>query len=168
MMKPSFIGAYKKNFNRLPRIASFVGTSNRKQLLSDPTGSRRFLVIEPDGKIRVDNICHDQLYAQLMAEVERGEQYYFTKEDEALIENHNRPYRLLTAEEQLLTKFFREAREGEEYSKLGASEILKQLDEHNHALMRNISVTSMGKLMNGLGWKPIHSKLGNVYRVVKL
>ena len=41
-MKPSFIGAYKKNFNRLPRIASFVGTSNSRQLLYDHTGSRRF------------------------------------------------------------------------------------------------------------------------------
>lgn len=167
-MKPSFIGAYKKNFNRLPRVASFVGTSNRKQLLSDPTGSRRFLVIEPEGKICVDNICHDQLYAQLIEEVESGEQYYFTREDEAAMEEHNRPYRRLTPEECLLTKFFREGHEGEKYCKLGASEILQQLDAHNHALVREISATTMGKLMNGLGWKPLHTELGNVYRVVKL
>ena len=167
-MKPSFIGAYKKNFNRLPRIASFVGTSNHKQLLSDPTGSRRFLVVEPENKICVDGICHDQLYAQLIEEIKSGEQYFFTKEDEALMESHNRPYRRLNAEEQLLTKFFREDHEGEKYCRLGASEILKHLNEHNHTLMRNISVTTMGKLINGLGWHPIHTELGNVYNVVKL
>ena len=47
-MKPSFIGAYKKNFNRLPRAASFTGTSNSRELLTDRTGSRRFLNLEPD------------------------------------------------------------------------------------------------------------------------
>ena len=31
--------AYKKNYRLLPRIASFIGTSNRKDLLTDPTGS---------------------------------------------------------------------------------------------------------------------------------
>ena len=33
--------AYQKNFRTLPRIASFIGTSNRFDLLSDNTGSRR-------------------------------------------------------------------------------------------------------------------------------
>lgn len=167
-MKPSFIGAYKKNFNRLPRIASFVGTSNCRQLLCDPTGSRRFLVVEPMGNIVVDGICHDQLYAQLIAEMERGEPYFFSKEDEAMMEAHNRPYRRLTPEEQLLTKFFREAREGEACWKLGAEEVLEQLDKHNHGLMRNLSVSAMGKLMRGLGWKPEHTEYGNVYGLVKL
>ena len=167
-MKTSFIGAYKKNFNRLPRIASFVGTSNRRQLLCDPTGSRRFLVVEPEGPITVDGICHDQLYAQLITEVEQGQPYYFTKQDEAEMEVHNRSYRRLTPEEQLLTSFFREASKYEACWKLSAADVLKQLDEHNHSLMRNVSATTMGKLMRGLGWSPEHTEYGNVYRVVKL
>jgi hypothetical protein len=68
--KPSFIGAYKKNFNHLPRIASFVGTTNERHMLTDRTGSRRFLVLEPDGMINAEGICHDQLYAQVLHEVE--------------------------------------------------------------------------------------------------
>lgn len=43
--------AYQKNFRPLPRIASFIATSNRKDLLSDPTGSRRFLCVELTHKI---------------------------------------------------------------------------------------------------------------------
>lgn len=38
--------AYQQNFRQLPRIASFIGTSNRFDLLTDPTGRRRFLCIE--------------------------------------------------------------------------------------------------------------------------
>ena len=71
-MKPSFIGAYKKNFNRLPRIASFVGTSNSRQLLYDHTGSRRFLIMEPKEMIRTGGIDYEQLYAQIIHEVETG------------------------------------------------------------------------------------------------
>ena len=40
--------AYQKNFRNLPRIASFIGTSNRFDLLTDPTGSRRFICIEAE------------------------------------------------------------------------------------------------------------------------
>jgi predicted P-loop ATPase len=61
-MKPSFIGAYKKNFNRLPRSASFTGTSNQRELLTDRSGSRRFLILEPDGMINIESIEHDAIY----------------------------------------------------------------------------------------------------------
>ena len=38
--------AHAKHFHPLPRLASFIGTTNQKNLLSDPTGSRRFLCVE--------------------------------------------------------------------------------------------------------------------------
>ena len=37
--------AYKHSASSLPRIASFIGTSNREDLLVDRTGSRRFLCV---------------------------------------------------------------------------------------------------------------------------
>ena len=57
--------AYQKNFRNLPRIASFIGTSNRFDLLTDPTGSRRFICIEAEHLIDCEGIMHDQIYAQL-------------------------------------------------------------------------------------------------------
>jgi len=36
--------AYRTSFSALPRMASFIATSNRKDLLTDPTGSRRFFM----------------------------------------------------------------------------------------------------------------------------
>lgn len=167
-MKPSFIGAYKKNFNRLPRIASFTGTSNRLQLLSDPTGSRRFLVVEPEGEICVDGICHDQLFAQLIREVEEGMPCYFSKADEREMERRNRRYQRLSPVEQLLTTFFRQAGDGEVSWKLSAEDIIRELATHNQALMREMSASAMGRLLSGLGWKAEHTEFGNVYRVVKL
>ena len=37
--------SYKHSASSLPRIASFIGTSNREDLLVDRTGSRRFLCV---------------------------------------------------------------------------------------------------------------------------
>lgn len=38
--------AYKHSGEPLPRIASFIGTSNRRDLLTDCSGSRRFICVE--------------------------------------------------------------------------------------------------------------------------
>ena len=63
MANLNFCKAYQRNYRNLPRIASFIGTSNRFDLLSDPTGSRRFLCVEVKGKIDCSHIEHKQIYA---------------------------------------------------------------------------------------------------------
>ncbi len=62
--------AYKRSASALPRIASFIGTSNREDLLVDRTGSRRFLCVSLEHAIDcVTPVEHEQLYAQLKAEL---------------------------------------------------------------------------------------------------
>lgn len=167
-LRPSFIKAYKTHFNQLPRIASFVGTSNSRQLLTDRTGSRRFLILEPDGIIDVDGIDHRQLYAQLLEEVERGERYYFTKEEEAEMQRTNERYYRLTPLEQLVCQFFRVPAEGEEGQQLSASQLMTQLSPHAPSLLRSVSETSFGKMLRRLGFQKDHLHSGNYYSVVRL
>lgn len=167
-LRPSFIKAYKSHFNQLPRIASFVGTSNSRQLLTDRTGSRRFLILEPDGIIDVDGIDHRQLYAQLLAEVERGERYYFTKEEEAEMQRVNERYYRLTPLEQLVCQFFRVPAEGEEGQQLSASQLMTQLSPHAPSLLRSVSETTFGKMLRRLGFQKDHLHNGNYYTVVRL
>lgn len=61
--------AYKKCYALLPRVASFIATSNRMDLLTDPTGSRRFLCVEVKHKIDCSPIDYEQVYAQLKSEL---------------------------------------------------------------------------------------------------
>jgi predicted P-loop ATPase len=75
--------AYRKNYCTLPRIASFIATSNQREILTDPTGSRRFLCVEVGHKIDCSPIEYEQLYAQLKSKLNAGERYWFTTEDEA-------------------------------------------------------------------------------------
>ncbi len=62
--------AYQRGLSNLPRTASFIATSNRRDLLTDPTGSRRFICMEVDKKIDCSPIDHAQIYAQLKEEIE--------------------------------------------------------------------------------------------------
>ena len=58
----------------LQRYASFIGTSNQKDLLTDPSGSRRVICIEVTGNIDTTQpIDYEQLYAQAMHEIHHGE-----------------------------------------------------------------------------------------------
>lgn len=50
----------------LRRYASFIGTSNHKDLLTDTSGSRRYIVIDVMGPIDCSSIDYEQLYAQAM------------------------------------------------------------------------------------------------------
>ena len=43
--------AYRRSAESLPRIASFIGTSNRRDLLTDLSGSRRFICVEVEHAI---------------------------------------------------------------------------------------------------------------------
>lgn len=188
-LRPSFVKAYKTNFNQLPRIASFVGTSNSRQLLTDRSGSRRFLILEPDGMIDIDGIDHRQLYAQLIYEVEHGEQYYFTKDDEQEMQRANQQYYKLTPVEQLFCQFFRAATDEDRdttgdnqvtagdnkdtsdqslVQRLSASQLISRLSKHKPSLMRDVSETYMGKLLTRMGIPHEHHHNGNVYRVVSL
>ena len=64
--------AYRRHSQALPRIASFIGTSNSRELLSDPSGSRRFICVLVEHPIDSTGIDHAQIYAQLKAELENG------------------------------------------------------------------------------------------------
>ena len=164
-MKPSFIGAYKKNFNRLPRAASFTGTSNSRELLTDRTGSRRFLILEPDSMIDVEGIEHDQIYAQLLQEIEQGEPYYFSKADEQEMQVHNEPYYVKTDLERSITSRFRIFEAGEEAIKMSASTVLGKLKEQKVKGIENITINTFSKILTRLFGSPIHTNLGNLYAI---
>lgn len=80
---------YGKAMEERQRFASFIATTNNLRPLTDPTGSRRFICIYTD---EIDNsgfINHDQLYAQLYAELQQGRRYWFDDKENARIIEQN-------------------------------------------------------------------------------
>ena len=155
-LKPSFIGAYKKNFNQLPRIASFVGTTNERHVLTDRTGSRRFLILEPDGIIDVEGINHDQLYAQVLHEIENERlPHWFSKDDEAEMEKHNKDYYVLTDVERLFLRYFSIPDKEGEGAFMSGPEIMRELEKHSQKTMAGVTANAFGRSMTRLGVKRV-------------
>ena len=160
--------SYQKNYSQLPRIASFIGTSNRKDLLDDPTGSRRFLCVEVEHRIDCTDIDLSQIYAQLKAELEAGERYWFTSDEEQEIQLHNQAFYQVHPEEELLRNHFREPSEGEMCEMFSLSEILEALKEKHGSLLRNVSMVKFGNALVASGVERVHTKFGNRYKLVRV
>ena len=105
--------AHAKHFHPLPRLASFIGTTNQKNLLSAPTGSRRFLCVEVQSKINCEGIEHDQIYAQLKNELQKGERHWFTSAKEEAIMRSNEAFYKRPIEEDVFHACFRAACPGD-------------------------------------------------------
>ena len=160
--------AYQKNYRQLPRIASFIGTSNRKDLLTDPTGSRRFLCVEVEQKIDCSNINLNQIYAQLKAELAMGKPYWFTSQEEEEIQQHNTAFYQVRPEEELFRARFRAPQSSESYEELSLVEILDELRESHPHLLRHTDYKQFGAALIAAGIKRVHARSGNKYRVVRV
>lgn len=160
--------SYQKNYSQLPRIASFIGTSNRKDLLDDPTGSRRFLCVEVEHRIDCTDIDLSQIYAQLKAELEAGERYWFTSDEEQEIQFHNEAFYQVHPEEELFRNHFRVPSEGEMCEMFSLSEILEALKEKHGSLLRNVSMVKFGNALVASGVERVHTKFGNRYKLVRV
>ena len=159
--------AYQQNFRQLPRIASFIGTSNRFDLLTDPTGSRRFLCIEVKHNIDCIGIEHDQIFAQLKAELIAGRRNWFTKPEEEELQWHNEAFYRVSLVEEAVHSLFRAPLPAEKSFDLTAADIFDELQKTHPALMRGSNPMQFGSVLLRVGLKRRHTKYGNVYEVVR-
>lgn len=84
---------YGSHVQEFPRTASFIATSNMDDILTDPSGNRRFIGIELTGPIDVSvRPNYQQLFAQAEKAIWNGEKTYFDAEQTALIMENNRRY----------------------------------------------------------------------------
>lgn len=168
MASLSLCKAYQKNYRSLPRIASFIGTSNRKDLLTDPTGSRRFICVLVEYPIDCEGIDYAQLYAQLKAEILTGEHYWFTKEEETELQQSNMTFYRQGPVEDVLRSCYRAAEKGEGCELLSSADIFQRLKKINPAAMRGANPASLAQILIAVGIERKHTKFGNVYRVVSV
>ena len=160
---------YKRSIQALHRYASFIATCNNYDLLTDPTGSRRFICIEISGTIdNSTSINYEQLYAQAVAALKNGERYWFTSEEEFSTTRNNEVFQQLPVEEQLFLQYFRAARPGEESLELSAIEILQYLQSESGIKLGNKRLTYFGRLLQKNKIPSRRTMKGTCYSVVKV
>ena len=98
---------YGTSILEVRRYASFIATSNHKDLLSDLSGNRRFICVEVTAPIDTNvSVNYNQLYAQAFHAVMHGERYWLDDAEEAMLKESNEAFRQVTPLEHLLMSRF--------------------------------------------------------------
>ncbi|GAA6257401.1 BT4734/BF3469 family protein [Bacteroides sp. f07] len=151
----------------LRRYASFIGTSNHKDLLTDTSGSRRYLGVEVTGVIDVVRpVDYEQLYAQAMAALYHNERYWFDEKEEAIMMEANQEFEQSPAIEQLFLVYYRIAEDDEEGEWMLAADILQRIQKASKMKFSPGQVNYFGRIMRRLGVKSYRKTHGVYYHVV--
>ena len=151
----SRLSTYANAVLEMRRYASFIATSNLKDLLTDPSGSRRFICIEVIGTIDTSKaIDYEQLYAQAMHELDHNERYWFDQAEERIMTENNREFEQVSLEEN-----------GEW---LSPAEILEDIKKNSAIPISNKRVSVFGRILrkHEIPSKRVRSE--TVYHVIRL
>lgn len=160
---------YGISIREVRRYASFIGTSNQKDLLTDPSGSRRFICIEVTASIRTNvTINYKQLYAQAMDAVCRGERYWLDDKDEAILKQTNQEFEQVSPLEQLFHCYFCPADSETEGEWLTAMQIMNYLQTKTKDKLAINKVAQFGRTLQKLNIPCRKSMKGTLYHLEKL
>ena len=155
-MKPPY-GSHVQEF---PRMASFIATSNMEDILSDPSGNRRFLGVELTGPIDVSQLPnYEQLYAQALAALQAGEKTYFDAEQTKLIMASNRKFEVISPVDQYFNLYFDLTDDAKLGEYLTAAEIFQELQSHIESSVKLSNLISFGRKLSQM--PSIHRKRFN-------
>ena len=158
---------FTDSVNEKRRYASFICTSNVSDLLTDPTGSRRFLCVELTAPIdTVTPIDYTQLYAQAVAELDRKMPYWFTDEEVREIMTSNREFMHTNEQDNVLGEYLRAPEKDDEGEWLSPTEIMERVKVSRKGNL-NMSLRSIGlylRNMPNVPFRKMHAS--NEYKVV--
>ena len=151
---------YGSHVQEFPRMASFIATSNMEDILSDPSGNRRFLGVELTGPINVSQRPnYEQLYAQALSALRAGEKTYFDAEQTRQIMANNRKFEVLSPVDQYFDLYFDLTDDAKQGEYLTAAEIFQELKSHIGSSLKLNSLIAFGRKLSQM--PTIHRKRFN-------
>lgn len=158
---------YDRHEVQLPRISSFLGTSNKECPLRDETGTVRFVLFKINEKINpsYSDFNTDFFWATAYKLYKEGFDCELNSDEVVKNEESNRSFVHRTTELELLTDFFEKADESNGKF-MTTTEVLAKLMEFypNHTLNRIL----LGKALTQEGFKRVKKKKRYGYYVKKL
>ena len=162
---------YGKAYEMRRRYASFIATTNNlRPLPDDKSGSRRFICIVVKEMIDyLTPIDYPQLYAQLQAEIARGDRYWFEEAENQRIINENRNFERVGNIEKMISLKLRPADNGDKSTLKALDEIVDILDRSfpNFHRTKNVNI-EVGRALNHLGYLPYKTKTCQKYFVEEI
>ena len=137
---------YGSHVMEFPRLASFIATSNMKDILSDPSGNRRFIGVELTGPIDVSvRPNYQQLFAQALSALRNGEKSYFDAQQVKLIMKSNSQFEVIQPIDQYFLLYFELVEDEKEGEYLTAAEIFDYLKKQIGSSLKVNSLMGFGR-----------------------
>lgn len=157
---------YAKHIEEVPRLASFIATTNMPDVLTDPSGSRRFIGVRVTGSIDVSATPnHEQLFAQAQKELEDGARYWFDDDETARIMQHNREFQQMPSALHFFLEHFEPGTE-KHGRWMTAAALMEELKKRAGSAFQPPAVNSFGRYLNGCeGLTRKHTRNGQAYWV---
>lgn len=155
--------AYRRDTKKRPRIANFVGSVNSEEIFHDVQNRRylTFKIAAIDIKAKVDI---NQVWAQAYHLFTKGERYYFDKSDEAIINEINSKFSVISNEQEWFMRCYEVVDESHTESKcLMPSEILSILQRASGLKLFQFKLTNAFTKLN---LKKISKRVNNNPRYV--
>ncbi len=153
---------YDRKNTTLPRICSFVGSTNMSSFLNDETGSVRWLCFELKGRIDFaysKEVDIDRVWSQAyhLAYSDPNFDPELSIEDIRENEERNKKYTRLTTEEELVSKYYEKSDDIDDF--VTASDVLVKLG----CLNLRLNKINMGRALAGFGFQKVKHPKRQVY-----
>ena len=157
--------AYAHYHEHRKHIASFCGTGNNTQFLSDPTGNRRWLPFEVESIVspRDHPFHYEGIYSQALALYKSGFQYWFTKEETQELNRHNRQFETPRLEHELVDLYFRKPTDSELGEFMSVARALQMI---SNGISQKLSAVNVGRAFSDLGFKRVRTNSSRGFIVV--
>ena len=157
--------AYAHYHEHRKHIASFCGTGNNTQFLSDPTGNRRWLPFEVESILspREHPFHYEGIYAQALSLYTSGFQYWFTKEEIQELNHHNKQFETPHLEHELVDLYFRRPIDSELGEFISVARALQMI---SNGISQKLSAVNVGRAFSDLGFKRVRINSSRGFIVV--
>ena len=157
--------AYAHYHEHRKHIASFCGTGNNTQFLSDPTGNRRWLPFEVESIVspRDHPFHYEGIYSQALALYKSGFQYWFTKEEIQELNRHNKQFETPRLEHELVDLYFRKPTDSELGEFMSVARALQLI---SNGISQKLSAVNVGRAFSDLGFKRVRTNSSRGFIVV--
>ena len=160
---------YGTSIREMRRYASFIATSNRKDLLTDLSGNRRFICVEVTAPIDTNIVIdYKQLYAQAVEAIRHGERYWLDDAEEAMLKESNEEFRQVSPLEHLfLSRFSMASPEEGDGEWMMAMDIFNHLQAGTREKLPIRSLNHLGRLLRKWNIPNKRANYGSLYYLKK-
>lgn len=153
---------YGKSNVTLKRLATLCGTCNEQDVLDDPTGNRRIIIMEAAGKFDYElynSVDKQQLFAEARSLWLDGERPVLDDQDIVELEaNTDGQYSKVSFEQEMIEQYFLPPEKVNPWDFMTTTQVKNHLELHTK---EKININKIGSRLRKLGYKKVAS--GNRY-----